>query len=339
VSPKRLQALLEAYAAQVARTPEGQRHNTLIRYAVAAGGLLPHGLDPREAEEALVAAAMKAGLPERVYLKARGFMDPGGRKLEEILKGLENRILELDQERQELKKAVEEARARLEAIRRREEEVESGLREALDKKKKEAELLIEAAREELSGLIRALKEEKGKVQVITQRRIREIGQELLRHLGAHTIEGKGKKSVKVGDTVVHRSYGQAGRVLELLGDGERVIAQFGSVKAELAIDQLEKVEACTKDALSGGVRWELKTPLMVELNVIGRRVPEAIQMVEKALNRAIIEGREAIRIVHGHGTGQLRRAIRDYLKEFPQVKGIRPEEPQFGGEAITVVEL
>ncbi|AFV75132.1 bifunctional DNA primase/polymerase famiily protein [Thermus oshimai JL-2] len=64
VSPKRLQALLQAYAAQVAHTPEGQRHNTLIRYAVAAGGLLPHGLDPREAEEALVAAAMSAGLPE-----------------------------------------------------------------------------------------------------------------------------------------------------------------------------------------------------------------------------------------------------------------------------------
>ncbi|RTH01518.1 DNA primase [Thermus scotoductus] len=63
-SPKRLQALLQAYAAQVARTPEGQRHNTLIRYAVAAGGLLPHGLAPREAEEALVAAAMSAGLPE-----------------------------------------------------------------------------------------------------------------------------------------------------------------------------------------------------------------------------------------------------------------------------------
>ncbi|WP_081892734.1 bifunctional DNA primase/polymerase [Thermus scotoductus] len=63
-SPKRLQALLQAYAAQVARTPEGQRHNTLIRYAVAAGGLLPHGLDPREAEEALVGAALEAGLPE-----------------------------------------------------------------------------------------------------------------------------------------------------------------------------------------------------------------------------------------------------------------------------------
>ncbi len=64
-SPRRLRALLEAYAAAVASAPEGTRHNTLIRYAVATGGLIPHGLDPREAEEALVAAAMQAGLPER----------------------------------------------------------------------------------------------------------------------------------------------------------------------------------------------------------------------------------------------------------------------------------
>ncbi len=64
-SPRRLRALLEAYAAAVARAREGTRHNTLIRYAVATGGLIPHGLSPEEAEEVLVAAAMQAGLPER----------------------------------------------------------------------------------------------------------------------------------------------------------------------------------------------------------------------------------------------------------------------------------
>jgi hypothetical protein len=64
-SPRRLRAILESYAAAVAGAPEGTRHNTLIRYAVAAGGLVPHGLSPEEAEEVLVAAAMRAGLPER----------------------------------------------------------------------------------------------------------------------------------------------------------------------------------------------------------------------------------------------------------------------------------
>jgi hypothetical protein len=64
-SPRRLRALLEAYAEAVARAPEGTRHNTLIRYAVATGGLIPHGLSPEEAEEVLVAAALEARLPER----------------------------------------------------------------------------------------------------------------------------------------------------------------------------------------------------------------------------------------------------------------------------------
>ena len=82
-SPRRLRALLESYAAAVASAPEGTRHNTLIRYAVAAGGLIPHGLSPEEAEEVLVAAAMRAGLPEREARDAVrwGLRVGGGRPL------------------------------------------------------------------------------------------------------------------------------------------------------------------------------------------------------------------------------------------------------------------
>jgi len=64
-SPKRLRALLESYAQAVAAAPEGNRHNTLVAYARAAGGLIPYGLDANEAENALVTAATSAGLPER----------------------------------------------------------------------------------------------------------------------------------------------------------------------------------------------------------------------------------------------------------------------------------
>ena len=63
-SPRRLKALLEAYAQAVAAAPKGTRHLTLVRYARAAGGLIPHGLAREEALEALVEAAMRAGLPE-----------------------------------------------------------------------------------------------------------------------------------------------------------------------------------------------------------------------------------------------------------------------------------
>ena len=63
-SPRRLQALLGSYAQAVATAPKGTRHLTLVRYARAAGGLIPHGLAREEALETLVEAAMRAGLPE-----------------------------------------------------------------------------------------------------------------------------------------------------------------------------------------------------------------------------------------------------------------------------------
>lgn len=64
-SPKRLQALLQAYCHRVARAPEGTRHLTLLRYGLAAYGLVAHGLPPEEAEAALLEAALASGLPER----------------------------------------------------------------------------------------------------------------------------------------------------------------------------------------------------------------------------------------------------------------------------------
>ncbi len=63
-SPRRLRALLGSYAEAVARAPEGTRHLTLLRYALAAYGLVGHGLAPEEAEAALLEAALASGLPE-----------------------------------------------------------------------------------------------------------------------------------------------------------------------------------------------------------------------------------------------------------------------------------
>ncbi len=63
--PGPLLALLKAYARAVAGAREGTRHNTLISYALAAGGLIPHGLNREEAAAALIAAALAAGLPEK----------------------------------------------------------------------------------------------------------------------------------------------------------------------------------------------------------------------------------------------------------------------------------
>jgi DNA mismatch repair protein MutS2 len=76
-----------------------------------------------------------------------------------------------------------------------------------------------------------------------------------------------------------------------------------------------------------------------EINVIGCTVEEASARVDKFLDDAALAGLPRLRIIHGHGTGALRRGLAEFLATHPQVERISAEDPERGGSAITVVEL
>jgi DNA mismatch repair protein MutS2 len=76
-----------------------------------------------------------------------------------------------------------------------------------------------------------------------------------------------------------------------------------------------------------------------EVNVIGQRLEEAIEEVEKALDGAVLAGVERFRVVHGHGTGRLREGLRDHLRKHPAVSRLRAADPREGGNGATIVEL
>ena len=76
-----------------------------------------------------------------------------------------------------------------------------------------------------------------------------------------------------------------------------------------------------------------------ELNVIGQRVDEAVDAVDKFLDAASLGGLSQLRIVHGHGTGALRRAIAELLKDHPHVARFAAAPQDQGGSGATVVEL
>jgi DNA mismatch repair protein MutS2 len=76
-----------------------------------------------------------------------------------------------------------------------------------------------------------------------------------------------------------------------------------------------------------------------ELNVVGLRVEDAIERVEKFLDQSVAADERALRIVHGHGTGRLRRGLASFLKDHPLVARLGPAAPEHGGSGVTVVEL
>jgi DNA mismatch repair protein MutS2 len=81
------------------------------------------------------------------------------------------------------------------------------------------------------------------------------------------------------------------------------------------------------------------TPVSAELNLIGQRVDDALEESDKFLDRALLEGKQAVRIIHGFGTGALRRAIREHLRKHPAVKSWRPGGENEGGDGATIAVL
>lgn len=76
-----------------------------------------------------------------------------------------------------------------------------------------------------------------------------------------------------------------------------------------------------------------------QINVIGRRLDEAVDEVERALDAAILAGHGRLRVVHGHGTGRLRDGLRDHLRTHRAVASIRAADAREGGNGATIVEL
>jgi DNA mismatch repair protein MutS2 len=80
-------------------------------------------------------------------------------------------------------------------------------------------------------------------------------------------------------------------------------------------------------------------PARAELKLLGQRVDEALAELESFLNRAALEGYGELRVVHGAGSGALRRAVREHLTDHPLVEEFRSGAPYEGGDGATVVRL
>jgi DNA mismatch repair protein MutS2 len=80
-------------------------------------------------------------------------------------------------------------------------------------------------------------------------------------------------------------------------------------------------------------------PAAQEINVIGCTVEEASRRVDKFLDEAALAGKPNVRIIHGYGTGALRRGLGAFLSEHPLVETVHAEAEDRGGNAVTVAEL
>jgi DNA mismatch repair protein MutS2 len=157
------------------------------------------------------------------------------------------------------------------------------------------------------------------------------------------------RDIVVGDKVKLRSFGSIG-IVDSIKNGEAEL-RVKSLRLREKLENLELVAevqpikssgrfAKLRETHAASIQAPIsETSVSSELNVIGQRTDEAIDAVDKFLDAASLAGTSELRIVHGHGTGALRRAIGELLKDHPHVARFKPAPQDQGGSGATLVEL
>jgi DNA mismatch repair protein MutS2 len=156
------------------------------------------------------------------------------------------------------------------------------------------------------------------------------------------------KGIKVGDLVKLKSLGRQARVDRII-DPKTFEVSMGQLKMRAAIDDIAEVEsvkvitpleaARKRGGITVATADNDADYMTSEINVIGRTADEAQVEVERFLDRAFLAGLPRIRIVHGTGMGVLRRTLREFLRNHPQVTTVTEPPQNQGGQGATEVEL
>ena len=269
--------------------------------------------------------AEKYGMPGEVIDVARSLMSAEDKLAEDIIKALEAEYRRLESERKEVERLKEKLKEKERELKRLEAEL----------KEKESKKILEFIEELKSKAEKVLSEKSSKEArkeiekiIVTAKNRAEVLKEI-------TPE----REVKVGDTVKLLKSGKKGKVVEIDKGRKTAKVLIGNLKVEVKLSQLEPVEELVKKPENLNLSAPKPSRFFPELKLLGMRGEEAISRLEKFLDEANLVGVKRVKIIHGHGTGILKKLVREYLKTSPYVSSFRPGSFEEGGDGVTIVEL
>ncbi len=301
----------------------------------------------RPGRSSAILVASRLGMPKGVLERAKESRAAGEAELDTLIEKLEKEAQAAREDRRKAAQEALEARAEKERLQGLVRRAEDERREAVRKAKEKAQNVINQLKFKLRDLDELTKKaSKGPERAEVKKRAEEV-QTLEAQLNdaeaAAPIRKLEIESLSVGDSVKVYKYNRLGQVIEIKRDRQKVVVQLGTMRVTLSPDELElstraapgraKTQAFT---VTRAEEEEEESPGM-EINIIGLRVEEALPKVQKFLDKTMLSGMGSVRIIHGRGTGALRKAVREELIVTPGVKDFHDETSEHGGDAVTVV--
>jgi DNA mismatch repair protein MutS2 len=151
-----------------------------------------------------------------------------------------------------------------------------------------------------------------------------------------------QRDVHVGEKAEHRSFKVTGTIVSI--DGKKAVLNVNGRRMTVDVKDLvpretHQIKQPSRSQTRLPSPDSLETVVDAEINLIGQRVDEAIDESDRFLDRALLEGKQAVRLIHGFGTGTLRKALREHLRKHPAVKSWRPGGENEGGDGATIAVL
>jgi len=307
-----------------------------------------------------IAIAQRLGLASSIIERARALLTPESREAADLIAYLHRSRDELDRMQQQMtaeRHALEEERTKL-----RSQWVERQQKRIKEFEEKFAEMQ-KRFDENVARVVEAVKERelRGQLEKSVRRKMQDVRSGAREELNAAVVQTLSDSQADLGTSAqvetVSADRLQPGARIRVRGfnkpvifrrlDGSSAEIEAGPLRMKVAVDEIVGIEASGPSAgpaqVAGGsvsVRSQRgNSERTEEINLIGSTVEEATERVDKFLDDAAIAHISRVRIIHGHGTGALRKGLGEFLKTHPLVAKQSFEAEERGGKAVTVVEL
>lgn len=307
-----------------------------------------------------IQTARRLELPEGVIVRARALLDAGTRNLADLMAELESARAEVQARTEALEAAQAAVADREAALTHKLTRLEARRKQLREEMTADFERRLRDQEDELKGIIAALQRNPDARRAgATLQRLRDTRQAVRERFGPKDEAPAAPESVAVGDSVYVRSLRKEGEVLAVRGRG-RVTVRVGGLEMQLKLADLAPGHGRSRSAAApkpakpptrapapapAATRADSSTQVRavrLDYNTVdlrGQRVEAALEKVEQHIDQMILRGESHAFVLHGHGTGALKTAVRRFLPQATRVRRWRPANADEGGDAFTVVEL
>ena len=296
----------------------------------------------------------KLGLPEFIIKDARKRLSEQDISFEDLLTDLETSRRTIEHERAEIQAYRKETEALKAQAQQRQEKLEEQRNRIIREANEKANAILREAKEVADETIRNFhKFGKENISAAEMEKERERLRQKIKTTQADAAvkAAKQKKKYKasdfkLGESVKVLSMNLTGTIHSLPDSKGNVTVQMGILRSQVNISDLEIIEepvpyAAKKFSRTSKSSMKMGKSLSVspEINLLGKTVDEAVAELDKYLDDALLSHLNTVRVVHGKGTGALRKGIHEYLRRQKHVKSYRLAEFGEGDAGVTIVEL